>query len=134
MNPRNLSASDLLLWGIVLHLIADWLLQNDWMAENKQSPLHPAAWVHAGIHGCLFALIFGWAAFPLTVAHLLIDTRVPVIWWSQFIRQTPSTIFMVSNPKTKKQVALMDVGTVVRIWVDQVFHIACVAVVALLVA
>jgi hypothetical protein len=133
MNPLDLAASELLIWGIFLHLVADWLLQNDWMANNKQSPLHPAAWVHAGIHGILFALIFGWVAFPLTIAHLLIDTRKPVVWWARFIRQTPSTVFMVTNPNTGGRVALMDMGTMVRIWVDQVFHIFCVGIAALLV-
>ena len=124
MNPRNLSASELLIWGIVLHLLADWLLQNDWMSRNKANLLHPAGYIHAGIHGLLLSAIFGWAALPLAVAHLLIDIRKPVEWWSRLIRQTQPT----------RGDYLVDIGLEVRFWTDQVFHIVCVAAAALLVA
>lgn len=127
MNPWDLSASDLLVWGLVLHLIGDWLFQNDWMANNKKNLKHPAGYVHAGIHGIILSLVFGWAAIPLAIVHLLIDTRTPVTWWAQLIRQTPATVLVVNK------YPLMSVGSVVRLWVDQVFHIACVAVAALLV-
>lgn len=125
MNPFALSTSDLLVWGTVAHLIADWPLQNDWMAKHKASLRHPAGYVHASVHGVVLALVFGWLAAPLAVAHLLIDTRVPVVWWSQLVRQTQpdSTRF-----------PLVDVGLEVRFWTDQVFHVACVAAAALVVA
>ena len=32
--------------ALVAHLVADWLLQNDWMAHQKTSLSHSAAWVH----------------------------------------------------------------------------------------
>jgi hypothetical protein len=124
MNPRNLSPSELLIWGIVLHLIADWPLQNDWMAKNKANLLHLAGYVHAIIHGLLLAIIFSWAAIPLAVAHLFIDTRKPLVWWSKLVRQTQPT----------RSDHMVDVGLEVRFWTDQVFHIICVAVAALLVA
>ena len=160
MNPWDLSASDLLVWGIVLHLIADWPLQNDWMANNKMKrrvkkmhippgepgvinytkwwDRHPAAYVHAGIHGILLALIFGWVAIPLAITHLLIDTRKPVVWWSRLIRQIQPYGNVVETgldePRGKMTyVSLYDIGTEVRFWVDQVFHIFCVAIAALLV-
>ena len=120
-----MDATDLLVWGIVAHLVCDWLLQNEWMAVNKVSLRHPAAYVHAGIHGIGLALVFGWIAIPLAVSHLLIDTRKPVAWWSRTIRQT--------QPDPTR-FPLMDLGTDVRIWVDQVFHILAVAIVALIVA
>lgn len=169
MNPFDLSASDLLIWGVVLHLIADWPLQNDWMANNKAKrgrqfrmikgalgwrPVesrwfirHPAAYVHAGIHGILLAVVFGWVSIPLAVVHLIIDTRVPVVWWSKLVRQTQPpdyddrvirgwkpgdpykepSIVVVSPP------SVMYIGTEVRFWTDQMFHIACIAVASLLV-
>jgi hypothetical protein len=154
MNPWELSASDLLVWGIVLHLIADWPLQNDWMAVNKMRrrerrtvetlpdrpdmltfthgpwwDRHPAAYVHAGIHGILLSFIFGWVAIPLAVVHLIIDCRWIVAKWSQLIRQTEDTALVLSNPR----VALMSIGLEVRFWTDQVFHIFTIAVAALLV-
>ena len=45
--------------GLVAHLVADWLLQNDWMAVNKKDLRHPAGWVHALIHGVLLGLALG---------------------------------------------------------------------------
>jgi hypothetical protein len=163
VNPFDLSASDLLVWGIVLHLIADWPLQNDWMANNKAlrrtrsangrwllwNPIpsvwwdrHPASYVHAGIHGLLLALVFGWAAAPLALAHLVIDCRWPVARWSRLMRQTQpanppildirqDTHVYLDNPPAYVAV---DVGMEVRFWTDQVFHIACIAVAALAVA
>jgi hypothetical protein len=146
-NPRHLTSSDLLIWGLVLHLIADWPFQNDWMANNKMkrrtrrlrrgngitSPprryrppapwwdRHFAAYVHAIIHGVALALIFEWVAVPLAFVHLLIDTRVPVVKWSQWVGQT--------QPKGPEY----DIGTEVRIWTDQVFHVTCIAIAAVLV-
>jgi hypothetical protein len=131
MNPFDLTASDLLIWGIVAHLIADWPLQNDWMSRNKASLGHPAGYVHAGIHGVLLAFVFGWVAAPLAIAHLLIDTRVPVAWWSRLMRQT-QPVPQIESDGVRSRV-MVDVGTEVRFWTDQVFHIASVAVAALMV-
>lgn len=166
MNPFDLSASDILVWGIVLHLIADWPLQNDWMANNKMKRAklgeipgdgmtrapsrmhpyslwfirHPAAYVHAGIHGVFLAFIFGWVAIPLAILHLIIDTRVPIVWWStKVIKQTQPKNYRVVedilDPDNYyvKEAPLYDLGLEVRFWTDQVFHIACIAVAALLV-
>lgn len=121
-----------MVWGLVAHLIADWPLQNDWMARNKANLGHPAGWVHAAIHGALLALVFGWVALPLAVAHLLIDTRKPVVWWSRLVRQTQPMPQIESDGRTTR--VMVDVGTEVRFWTDQVFHVACVAVAALVVA
>lgn len=123
MNPFDLSASDLLVWGIVAHLIADWPLQNDWMARNKANVWHPAGMVHAGIHYVCLTMVFGWwVGLALGVAHYLIDLRKPVAWWSRLVRQTQPepTCFPI-----------VDVGLEVRFWTDQVFHIVCIAVAAL---
>jgi hypothetical protein len=138
VNPFDLTATGLMVWGLVAHLIADWPLQNDWMANNKATSLKANA-VHAGIHGLALALVFGWAAVPLAVAHGLIDTRKPVVWWSKLVGQTqPGTNFELltgsGEPVKPARVPLYDVGTEVRFWTDQVFHIACIAVAALAVA
>jgi len=136
MNPHDLSASNLLIWGIVAHLIADWPLQSDWMAKNKTNLAHPAGYVHAAIHGLCFAPIFGWAIIPLAFSHLLIDTRKPVIWWQRLARQTQpanKSIFQRWDYEIE-EVSVYDIGMEVRIWVDQVFHIICIAIAALLIA
>jgi hypothetical protein len=109
-------ATSLLVWGIVIHLFADWILQNEWMAVNKTSLLHPAAYVHSGIHLLGLLLIFQWwVALLIAITHLLIDTRVPLAWWRKFYRQT-----------TEGPIAIH-----VAIWTDQVLHITVLAIAAL---
>ena len=99
--------------GFIAHLIADWLLQNDWMAKNKTNLRHPAAWTHATVHAVLLGLMLGWqAGLALGVMHLLVDTRLPLNWWQRIFRQT-----------TAGPAALPT-----AIWVDQVIHIASIAV------
>jgi len=168
VNPWHLTASELLVWGIVLHLIADWPLQNDWMAQHKMKAgypgdhlawvwtprtrwffRHPAAYLHAGIHCIFLALIFGWVAIPLAIVHLIIDCRWPIVWWStKVIKQTqPGKEYALAGQDPFREegddreysrvlvdsIQLYDIGTEVRIWTDQVFHIACIAIAALLV-
>ena len=74
--------------GMVAHLVADWILQNDWMARHKSSLRHPAAWTHAAIQGVCLGLALGWlAGVVLGFIHLLIDTRVPVVWWMRCFKK-----------------------------------------------
>lgn len=119
MIPINIQVLHYLLWGVVIHLICDWLLQNHWMAENKSGLRHPSAYVHSSIHFVGLLLVFPpLAALVVAVIHLLIDTRAPLAWWRKFFRQT-----------TEGPVALH-----VAIWGDQVAHILVLAVAALVVA
>jgi hypothetical protein len=98
--------------GLVANLVADWLLQNDWMATYKISLKHPAAWTHAAIHAVLLSLALGWqAGLVLAVIHMLVDTRKPANWWSKTLRQTRE------GP----------MALVVKVGVDQVLHIAAIA-------
>lgn len=114
---REIPGTDLLIWGIVAHLVADWLLQNHWMATYKTSLTHPAAWVHSGIHFLFLWPIFGpWVAFLLFASHILIDTRKPLQWWRATIRQT-------TDPENPASIH-------VAFWGDQVLHILCIAVAA----
>jgi hypothetical protein len=99
--------TDLLLYGIIAHLIAHWIFQNDWMARHKANVTHPAAWVHGIIHFVAMLMVFP-APIALMIAglHILIDTRKPVQWWQAFYRQTTDGIYALP----------------VSIWLDQVFH------------
>jgi hypothetical protein len=103
---------------------ACWPLQNDWMANNKADLKNSAAYVHSGIHLIALSFVFGWVAVPLAFSHLLIDTRTPVVWWSMLIKQTQPT---------GSRTPFVDIGIEVRFWTDQVFHIMCVAVAALVI-
>lgn len=98
--------------GLVAHLIADWLLQNEWIATGKASLRHPAAWVHAGAHALALGLALGWqAGLLLAAVHLLIDTRLPLRWWQRLIGQRQEG----------------QIGLHISIWADQVLHVVCIA-------
>ncbi len=76
---------NLFIAGFVAHIIADWFLQNEWMATYKTSLRHPASWVHSGIHFVALLFVFSpFAAMVLAFSHLLIDTRVPLQQWRKF--------------------------------------------------
>lgn len=221
MDPFGLSATGLVVWGIVAHLVADWPLQNEWMATNKTKRArkitkpfrlrwgrtrrveiegelvwpgtwvayvlwrHPAAYVHAGIHGLFLAPVFGWPAAVIAAVYLVIDTRAPLALWARFYRQTMpagrvaveawaadpenrpydmdfdnvaiKTRFRVpassmvadyteqrirdlqdelgrlKRDMTRWTTPVYDMGTEVRLWTDQVAHIAVIAIAALVV-
>jgi len=98
--------------GLVAHLVADWVLQNDWMARNKTRLWHPAAWTHAAIQALCLGLALGWlAGLVLGMIHLLIDTRLPVAWWMRWFKRCSQA---------------PEVGSI-AIWLDQTVHIGCIA-------
>lgn len=130
------AASVYLIWGITIHLIVDWLFQNDWMAVNKTSLEHPAAWVHSGLHLLGMLLVFPWwAALMVFVTHLLIDTRKPLLWWGNRIRQTKPLISEYQGqPSPRSEVLHNIVALTVSFWRDQVAHVLVIAVVSLILA
>ncbi|HTL17137.1 MAG TPA: DUF3307 domain-containing protein [Patescibacteria group bacterium] len=98
--------------ALLLHLIGDWLLQNEWMAVNKLRLTHPAAWLHATIHGVLLGLVFGWlGGLVLAVVHALVDTRVPIRWWIKVFKKCEAAVDL----------------PILLIGCDQVIHICCIA-------
>ena len=114
----DLNATELLVWGAAIHLVVDWLFQNEWIAENKVDLRHPAGYVHAASHALALLLVFPpLAALALGVAHLLIDTRKPLTWWAKVMSQT------VDGP----------IAVAVHIWRDQALHVATIALAALVV-
>jgi hypothetical protein len=98
--------------ALVAHLVADWLLQNDWMARNKIDLRHPAGWVHAAIHGVCLGLALNWrAGLALGLVHLLIDTRWPVDCWIRVFKKS----------------AQSPLAAFIAIVTDQVLHVATLA-------
>jgi hypothetical protein len=100
----------LFIHALMAHLVGDFFLQNEWMATNKVSLKHPAAWVHSGIHFLVLLLVFPWSvALAVAVTHLLIDTRIPLSQWRKFYRQT-------NDPANPAFISF-------AMWQDQVLHI-----------
>ena len=98
--------------ALMLHLIADWLLQNEWMAVNKVRLSHPAAWVHGLIHGVLLGLVLGWVGgVVLALLHIFVDCRIPIRWWVQVFKKC----------ERSPDYAVILIGC------DQVLHIGCIA-------
>jgi hypothetical protein len=98
--------------GVVAHLVADWLLQNNWMALHKLKLSHPAGWVHGAIHGLLLGLALGWlGGVVLGLLHVLIDTGVPLNWWLRVFKKCEASPHAVW----------------IRIWTDQALHVALIA-------
>ena len=97
---------------LVAHLIADWILQNEWMALNKTNIRHTALYVHGLIHFGVMAQMTGMMELSLiiTLIHMAIDTRKPLQWWMRIYKQTTTGEY----------------GTHVKIWLDQVLHIVTI--------
>ena len=98
--------------ALMAHLVADWLLQNNWMAKNKSSVRHPAAWVHASIYGVCLGLALNWkAGIVLGLLHVVVDTGIPVKWWITHFKDSADA------PEAMH----------IAIWADQVIHIGAIA-------
>lgn len=104
--------ADLIILGIVAHLVADWIFQNHWMATNKSSLTHLAAWTHGVIHFIAMLFVFTpLVALLIACTHMLIDTRRPIQWWQRVYKQTTDGVYAIS----------------VSIWLDQVSHIVVIS-------
>lgn len=120
MNQATLtSAATLLIWGVLIHLVCDWLLQSDWMATNKANLKHLAGYVHASIHTIGLLLVFPWfVAVIVGITHLFIDTRIPLKYWGELCVNAPTD---PSNPVTLH----------IAMWRDQVLHMLIIGLAAL---
>lgn len=103
--------------AVVLHLIADWFFQNDWMAKNKHK-FGTAMFVHSFIHVLFMLFVFNvMVSLLIGVSHALIDTRIPLYYWRRIFKQT-----------TEGEAAMH-----VAIWQDQVLHVLVLANVLILI-
>jgi hypothetical protein len=112
-------ATQLFVWGAFIHLVADWLLQTEWMTRHKGNLCHPAGWVHGGVHAGLLMIVFPWSVAAIVgIVHVLIDTRVPLAWWLRHYKRLSDGPHRLT----------------VEIWVDQVLHLSVIAVAAIAIA
>ena len=111
--------TSLLVWGGLAHLVADWLLQTEWMVRHKVDLRHPAAWVHGTIHTLALLLFWPWPlALLVGLSHVLIDTRTPIRWWKRLVGKAAADPF-----------SLLPQTLLVELWVDQVMHLVVLALV-----
>lgn len=86
-----MSQFDMLLLG---HLIADFLFQTSWMADNKAKKWLPLV-THVTVYTSIIAL-FGWLSGGLSIwglaliyiGHLFLDRRTFVAFWVRRVQMT----------------------------------------------
>lgn len=78
----------------LLHYIADFELQTNWMAINKSKRID-ALFVHVMIYGGVFGLVFGWKFSVVTfVLHFLTDL-VTSRWSSYYFTRDRHRFFCI---------------------------------------
>jgi hypothetical protein len=94
---------------LVLHLVGDYLLQNDWMARNKKDRSlkgEAACQVHCILYSLPFLLIASpVCVFFIYLTHYLIDRFYFIRWYMNTVGQkefakpptAPWSIFFVDN-------------------------------------
>lgn len=108
----------LFILGLMVHLICDFFLQNNWMAQNKSDTSSIAGPVHAGIHFVGLMFVFPpYAAMWIAIIHYGIDLRTPLAWWRKFYGQTKDPTDPVFIP--------------FAMWQDQAIHIIVLGIMAL---
>lgn len=78
----------------LLHLIGDYLLQNDWMAQNKTKHWLPCA-VHCILYTIPFIIVLGNGYHILIIfgTHYFIDRYRLAVYWIQLVNSTIITPF-----------------------------------------
>jgi len=114
-------------WLLLGHLVGDWLLQNDWMAQGKRQGFFTwAGFVHFAIYTAVVVGVLWFSGIRalgpglslilvVTVfgSHWLIDATDLVRWWMRLHRQSGLEV--------------------VRLMVDQTLHLLVLALVTVLV-
>lgn len=97
---------------LIGHLIGDYLLQNDWMAQGKKKA-HWPCFVHVALYTASVMLLSQWplwAAAIVFIPHYAIDRWQFVPWWMDSIGQ--KTFRLALGPWS-------------MIVVDNVMHLVC---------
>lgn len=110
-------------WLCLSHLVADWMLQSDWMARGKRTGfMSVAGLVHYTIYTLLIALTLLFIAPTLDATHnLLLSVLVFISHW--FIDGTDLVQWWMRCVGQRDQ-------TMVRMAIDQTLHLLVLSVVA----
>lgn len=113
-----------LIFGFILHLVGDYLTQNDWMAQNKTKVSIIAA-THAFIYSAPFLFLFhnpngktNYYWLIIIVSHFFIDRFRLATYWIKLINWNWSSInFGYADDKPSFM------STWLMIIIDNTFHI-----------
>lgn len=109
---------------LLLHLLGDYIIQNDWMALNKKKVTWKgelACQIHCITYSLPFLFWYSWEAVSLIyVTHYIIDRTNIIAWFISF----KNGVFHIENFGFSKERPF-----VITIWlyiiIDNVFHIFC---------
>jgi hypothetical protein len=106
-------------WLLIGHLVGDWMLQNDWMARNKQRRWFSSAiLVHCMVYTLVLLITLWWAgksdpglpylpfATTVFVSHWLIDAGRLAARWAALLRQTRVRFVQVMVDQTMHLIVL----------------------------
>ena len=107
---------------ILLHLIGDYLLQNDWMAAHK-TEFNKEGWLACTIHSILYTLPFSFffnfeTCAIILVTHFLIDKFQLALYWIRFINWRKQSTNYGFSEKKPEWVAMW-----LFVIVDNSFHL-----------
>lgn len=93
-----------LIIGFLLHLVGDYLTQNDWIAQNKTKLFIPA-FIHATIYSLPFLFIcwsYWW--FLIYMSHFLIDRYRLATYWIRLInlQRVKTFVILFNSAEFKK--------------------------------
>ena len=108
-------------WLLIAHLVGDWMLQNDWMAQYKQKKLLNSA---IAVHCLLYTatiLVSLWLATPNQAVPLPLFAFGAVIFLSHWLIDAANLAGHWSHLFQQSNVCF------VRIMVDQTMHLVVLA-------
>lgn len=125
---RTYSMNDTLTCAIVGHLVGDYLLQNDWMAQNKKHEDLPCA-VHCFLWALAVCLFAGWSwyiGFLLFWLHYIQDRTNIVAWWMRLKWKDQYRFMQCDDFDLTDMRVIPGLGPWSIIVVDNVWHIVTI--------
>ena len=125
---------------VLIHMIADLCTQTDKMAMVKHENMKVRA-LHCVLYTLCFLPLFIYLQVPiilsfiylyfLFVSHMIGDEYTPSLLWAKFIRR-PVEMQNVDMREGFKAYTATPMGKALTIWVDQVYHLIWLFVIAYL--
>ena len=111
--------TEVLFISILLHFVGDYLLQNNWMANEKIKSFLPAL-IHATIYSLPFFILTNFSPLILIIliTHFFIDRYRLAVYWIKLVNWNWSSDNLGYSAQTPKWLS-----TWLMIIIDNTFHI-----------
>lgn len=111
-------------WLLIGHLVGDWLLQNDWMAANKQRHLFTKAGMS---HFTIYTIALALALYIATRGNTQTITLPRYLLFSLIIFVSHWLIDATAFAKRWARLTSQSDLPMVNVMVDQTFHLLVIA-------